>query len=147
MSEASLRRAGPTDLDWVNARYAEADFLPSDPTHLVLIAEVDGAAAGLGRLVPAGVGAVELGGMYVLPAHRGCGVASALVRGLLGAAGRARVYCIPWDDLAGWYERAGFARVADEAAAPGAVRDKLAWCRSHYARAVRLLEYVPRSAA
>jgi GNAT superfamily N-acetyltransferase len=139
--ELVLRRALPEDLDWVNARYAEADFQPSATTHLVLIAEVDGAPAGLGRLVPAGPGTVELGGMYVLPAHRGGGVAAALIAALLAAAAGARVYCVPYAHLAALYERAGFAEVAEGAAVPAAVREKLACCKRHYAQPVRLMQY------
>jgi GNAT superfamily N-acetyltransferase len=137
----ALRPAAPADCDWVNARYAEADFQPSDATHLVLIAEVDGARAGLGRLVPAGPGVVELGGMYVLPAYRGGGVAASLITALLAAAAGARVYCIPYAHLAPLYERAGFAPVEEGAAVPASVREKLAWCKQHYAQPVRLMQY------
>lgn len=143
VGSVAVRRAAPADLAWANARYAEAGFLASDATHLLLIAEMEGALAGLGRLVPAGEGAVELGGMFVLPAARGRGVSRALVRALLAAAGAARVFCIPFDDLAGLYEREGFVRVPAEADVPPAVAAKLAWCRDRYARPACLLEHVP----
>jgi len=137
----AVRRAAPAELDWVNARYAEAGFQPSDAAHLVLIAEVDGAPAGLGRLVPMAPGERELGGMFVLPGFRGRGVAGTLVRALLDAAAGTRVWCIPWADLAGLYAREGFAAVPDDAPVPQPVRAKLDWCIRHYARPVCLMQY------
>lgn len=134
-----LRTANPADLEWANARYAEADFLPSDPSHTVMIAELDGVRAGLGRLVPAGPGVFELGGMYVLPVHRGRGIAPALIAALLEAAGGARVYCIPYAHLSPLYARAGFRPVDGDAVLPPPVAAKLDWCRQHYAQPVCLM--------
>lgn len=137
----TVRPALPDEMGWVNGRYAETDFRSSDASHHVMIAEVGRAPAGLGRLVPMGEGDVELGGIYVLPAHRGRGVGAALVRALLAAAVGQRIWCIPWADLTGLYERAGFVRVPEEATIPEPVRAKLEWCIRHYARPVCLMQY------
>lgn len=135
----TIRSARPEDEDWIRARYAEADFVPHDASHHVLIAESDGAPVGLGRLVPCGAGVVELGGMYVLPAHRGAGVGPALVGALIEHAGRARVYCIPWARLEGLYARHGFRRISLDDGLPAAVAEKLRFCAEHYEEPVCLM--------
>ena len=134
----NLRVALPHEADWINARYAAVQFMPSDLTReLVVVAEIDGVAAGLGRLVPYGE-VYELGGMLVFEEFRGRGVARAIIDELLRRADRD-VYCIPFADLTALYESAGFVR-ANEDDAPIAIREKLAWCRQTYDRAVTLLE-------
>ncbi len=142
-----LRTAGPADLEWINARYAEADFLPSDPSHTVVIAELGGEPAGVGRLVPAGDGAFELGGMFVRPAHRGRGISTALVAALLDAAQGACVYCIPYARLAPLYARAGFVPGEEGAPLPAPIAAKLAWCKGHYTEPVCLMQNGVRPAA
>ena len=63
----TIRAACPDEAEWVNARYAEVRFMPSDlGREVVLIAESDGEKAGLGRLVPVDE-AFELGGMLEAP--------------------------------------------------------------------------------
>lgn len=135
----TIRSARPEDEDWIRARYAEADFVSHDASHDVLIAESDGVLAGLGRLVPCGEDAVELGGMYVLSAHRGAGVGPALVRALIERAGHARVFCIPWARLEGLYARHGFRRIAPDERLPAAVAEKLRFCAEHYEEPVCLM--------
>ena len=81
-----LRTATSADAGWIDEQYAVAGFLSSDLARDVLvIAELDGRRAGMGRLVPAGEGAFELGGMWVLEAFRGRGIARAIVDELIAS--------------------------------------------------------------
>lgn len=105
----NLRTATSDDEPWINARYASVHFIPSDLARdRVVIAEIDGAPVGMGRLVPAGEGAYELGGMFVLDAYRGRGIARAIVDELIRLANGADLYCIPFADLTALYAAAGF---------------------------------------
>ena len=124
-----LRLANPDDERWINERYASVHFQPSDLARdLMVVAEVDGVAAGIGRLVPAGAEACELGGMHVLDAFRGRGVARAIIDELLRHANGREVYCIPFAELEPIYAAAGFARIERRDDHPEYVREKLAWC-------------------
>ncbi|HVG23833.1 MAG TPA: GNAT family N-acetyltransferase, partial [Thermoanaerobaculia bacterium] len=108
----SLRTARPEETGWINEQYATVGFIPSDPSReTIVVAEVDGVRAGIGRLVEAGEGACELGGMYVRDEHRGRGVARAIVDELIRRAGDREVYCIPFEDLEALYAAAGFRRM------------------------------------
>jgi GNAT superfamily N-acetyltransferase len=135
-----LRIATPADEGWINERYARVHFIPSDLSRdTIVVAELDGAACGMGRLVPAGEGAFELGGMYVFDEHRGRGIARKIVDELIRIAGDRDVYCIPFADLTALYASAGFAP-SDPESATQHVREKLDWCRREHARAVVLLK-------
>ncbi|MEW5853819.1 MAG: GNAT family N-acetyltransferase [Myxococcota bacterium] len=135
-----VRPARPDEIPWVNEHYREVDFVESRPEReLIAIAEVEGERAGLGRLVSVDDENTELGGMLVLPAFRGRGIAAALVRFLLEHARGRTVWCIPFAHLSAFYrEASGFVPVAD-AAAPPAVREKFRWCQAHYAQPTELL--------
>lgn len=137
-----LRTATPNETHWINQQYASVGFLPSDLAHeTVVIAELDGERAGLGRLVPAGENAAELGGMLVLDGFRGRGVARAIVDELIRRAGSAEIYCIPFADLEALYGAAGFQRV-DVEGAPPKVREKYEWCVREYGRDVALMKRI-----
>jgi len=135
-----LRTALPEDAEWVGEQYAAIGFLPSDlDRDTVVLAEVEGIRAGMGRLVPVGEGAFELGGMFVPDAFRGMGIARAIVDELIRRAGDAEVYCVPFADLEALYAAAGFRRVSREGA-PQKVHDKLDWCDREIQRAVILMK-------
>lgn len=140
-----VRPMRPDELPWVNGQYALADFVRSDLEDTILVAEVDGERAGVGRLVPAGEGHVELGGMYVVEAHRGRGVARALVEGLLHQAQGRTVWCIPYARVQDLYRGFGFADPPDGVEPPPAVVEKLRFCRARYPVAVVLLRRAPGS--
>ena len=135
----SVRTLQAAELAWANARYAEVHFQPSPAQDLVALALVDGERAGLGRLVPLGEGAGELGGIYVLPGHRGKQVARAVVTYLLAQSPYPTLYCLPFAHLDGFYRGFGFAPSDGVAAVPRQVADKLAWCATQYADPVSLL--------
>ncbi len=136
-----LRTATQADAGWINDRYASVHFIPSDLVRdTIVVAEIEGFPAGMGRLVPAGEGVCELGGMYVFEEHRGRGVARAIIDELLRQAGAREVYCIPFADLTALYAAAGFA-AADPENATDAIRAKLAWCKREHERPVALLRF------
>lgn len=123
-----LRIATPDDAGWVREQYEKAGFIPSDLARdTVVVAELGGNRAGLGRLVPAGESAYELGGMYVDDAYRGRGVAHAIVQELIRRAGAKEVYCVPFANLESLYAESGFRRV-DAVNVPEAIQEKLDWC-------------------
>lgn len=135
-----LRTATPDDAAWIQEQYEKVRFLPSDLTRdTVVVAEVDGARAGMGRLVPAGAGACELGGMFVDDAYRGRGIARALVEELIRRAGPEDVYCIPFADLEALYAAAGFRRI-EPVNVPEKIREKLDWCAREIDRPVILMK-------
>ena len=124
-----LRLATRDDERWINERYASVHFQLSDLSRdLMVVAEVDGVPAGIGRLVPGGDDACELGGMHVLEEFRGRGIARAIVDELLRHANGREVYCIPFADLEPIYAAAGFVRIEPRDDHPPYVREKLAWC-------------------
>jgi GNAT superfamily N-acetyltransferase len=132
-----LRRAEPDEATWINERYAAVRFIPSDLTReTVIVAEIGGAPAGLGRLVPIDAESCELGGMLVFDDYRGRGVARAIIDELLRHAEGRKVYCLPFAELEGLYRSAGFERAEN---APAAMMEKLDWCRVTYEREVLLL--------
>ena len=134
----SIRRADASELEWVNARYREVDFVPSTAHDRIAIAEVDGDRAGIARVVSAG-DAGELGGMYVFAPYRGRGVAQELIRFLLRET-NGPLYCLPFASLESLYGAFGFTRVTDSSRVPEAVKEKHRWCNEHYTEAVLLLE-------
>ena len=135
-----LRLAAADDERWINERYDSVHFLHSDLSHdLVVVAELDGRPAGIGRLVPAGGDACELGGMLVFEEFRGRGVARAIIDELLRHAAGRTVYCVPFADLEPIYEGAGFVRHEPDAAIPQHIREKLDWCAREIDRPVVLM--------
>jgi GNAT superfamily N-acetyltransferase len=139
-----LRPARPDEADWINARYADVRFRGSDLTReLVIVAEVDGVRAGIGRLVPAGEDACELGGMLVFEEFRGRGLARALIEELLRHAAGRTVYCVPFADLEPIYAGEGFTAIEPAAGLPEYVGQKLAWCAAEIDRPVILMVLRP----
>jgi N-acetylglutamate synthase-like GNAT family acetyltransferase len=135
-----LRTATPGDAPWIDEQYEIAGFLPSDlQRDTVVIAEIDGQRAGLGRLVPAGDETFELGGMWVPDAFRGHGLARAIVDELIRRAEDAAVYCVPFANLEALYASAGFQRIARDGAPPK-VQEKLEWCDREVKREVILMK-------
>lgn len=132
-----IRAARADEANWVNERYAAVRFIPSDlANETVLIAELDGTPAGLGRLVPVDERSCELGGMLVFEGFRGRGVARALIDALVARAGGRTIYCIPFAELEPLYAAAGFERSEN---APTAVKEKFEWCQRTYDKPVLLM--------
>lgn len=141
MSRLSLRPARPDELAWANARYAEIDFRLSTLDDQIIIAEVDGTAAGLGRIVHVGPGEGELGGMVVFDLYQGQGIAKRIIAALKDATDCATLYCLPFTELEALYRGLGFALLANTAGVPADILDKHRWCNGHYDKPVSLLRW------
>jgi len=140
----NLRLANTDDAHWINERYASVHFLPSNLSRaMMVVAEVDGTPAGIGRLVPAGEHACELGGMLVFEEFRGRGIARAIIEELLCHANGRAVYCIPFAELEPIYAGAGFVRITPDDTLPTHIREKLDWCEREIERPVILMELAP----
>lgn len=135
----SVRPRSESELTWANERYAEIRFVPSSTQDLVAVAEISGARAGLGRLVPVDGATGELGGIYVLPEFRCRGVAEAIVAWLLRHSPYRQLFCIPFAQLEGFYRGFGFEPVPPGVAVPATVARKFDWCRQTYPETVSLL--------
>ncbi len=139
--EIQIRRSRRDELDWVNGCYRAVGFHPSDAVRdIVLIADVEGRRAAIGRLVAIEENVMELGGIYVLEPFRRYGVARELVEHLIELAGKARLYCIPFAHLARFYESSGFVPVdRNDPPAPASIIEKVKWCNERYSGGVALL--------
>jgi GNAT superfamily N-acetyltransferase len=135
----TLRRLLPEELAWTNARYAEVDFVPSSEHDLGLLASCDGAPAGIGRIVPLGGGAGELGGMLVFDRFQGRGIARELLAGLFALPGFEVLYCVPFAELEGLYASMGFVAIDDGPGVPAPISKKVQWCLGHYPKPVILM--------
>ncbi len=138
----TTRWCTPDELHLVNVRYAEVRFQPSAEGDRQLVAFAFGHLAGLGRLVSYSP-AVELGGIWVDPAHRGQGLARAVVSRLVAAAGLGPVYCLPFAKLEPFYASFGFRQVSS-GEAPSALQVKLQFCAATYADPTLLMRLVER---
>jgi GNAT superfamily N-acetyltransferase len=140
VSTIKVRQAPRRDLPWVNERYGEVEFIPSDESDYIAIAELDGKPAGIGRIVNIDDNKGELGGMYVFEGYRGSGVSRAVIEHLLRNSHHAILYCLPFENLEKLYASFGFKRVKDLSKVPGKVLEKYRWCNEFYAKPVLLLE-------
>lgn len=136
----AIRMASPGELEWINARYREIDFLPSAPNDHLAIAQVDGKAAGLGRIVGIDHRVGELGGMVVFDQFRGAGLSKRIIALLLATPDYDHLYCLPFSKLESLYASFGFRRVAHLAGVPARVREKHRWCGEFYPEPVLLME-------
>lgn len=132
-----LRRALREDIDWINRRYDEVDFVHSRfDNEVIAVAECEGSKAGLGRLVTLSGNCLELGGIYVFNEFRGKGIARSIIDFLLSHRDGQTVYCIPFAHLTPFYEQFGFSPCQH---IPQALWDKLTWCQERYEHPTALL--------
>ena len=136
----AIRKALPTELDWVNVQYQQINFQLSDyQNELIAIAEVNGEKAGVGRLVTIDERALELGGMYVLENFRKYGVARTIVSFLLAQVKDKTLYCLPFEHLQNFYVSCGFKPVTGLSKVPDKVLQKWEWCNQTYSGKTLLL--------
>lgn len=135
----TLRTAAPGELAWINERYRAIDFLESVASDFIVVAEVDGKAAGLGRIVRVEARVGELGGMIVFDEFRGTGVSKKIIGLLAATTDFDLLYCLPFARLEALYAAFGFRRVADVAGVPAKILDKSNWCAQFYPQPVLLM--------
>jgi len=143
MVEVKLRQAYTSEIDWVNRKYQEVNFVKSDYNNeFIVIAEIDGENAGLGRIVKIDEKNVELGGILVFPHFRGLGVAGHIVKALCDGNPfkKSVIWCLPFMNLLHFYTKFGFKLQAD-ITAPKKIAEKLNWCNTDnkYEKEVLLL--------
>lgn len=142
-SNVTVRRLLASELGWANERYADVKFVASTSDDMAVVALVDGVKVGLGRMVPLGGSAYELGGIYVMPQSRGANVARAIVSHLVlhlfPPSQEWVVFCLPFENLAGFYGGFGFTPVPPDALLPPAIQAKVSWCKATYPTPVALL--------
>lgn len=137
----TLRSARSDELEWINKKYDEVDFVHSNPANEVIaIAEVDGERAGIGRLIAVDEFSAELSGMYVFKNFRDLGISKYLISFLLDNGGDLKnIFCLPFAHLKKLYESFGFIITEVTSDVPKKVSDKFEWCNSHYEHEVLLL--------
>lgn len=141
-ASVSVRLATSEEIGWINSRYDEVGFVPSEiSTEKIVIAEVGGEKAGLGRLVQITEDDAELGGMLVFENFRGHGIAGKIVELLLQQSrSYKRVFCIPFEHLNEFYGRYGFSKLEpDTIDIPPKVKEKHEWCNQNYEHRTLLL--------
>lgn len=129
-----MRKAAQDELDWINKRYEEVNFVPSNyDNELIGVAHFDGKRSGIGRLVRISDSIAELGGIYVFPQYEGRGIAREIVSFLLDHSGNyQKIFCIPFSYLRNFYGSFGFDPCADLSIVPVKIKEKLSWCRDFY---------------
>ncbi len=115
--------------------------MPSPASDTLVIAEVDGTRAGVGRVAALDEHNAELGGILVFEAFRGRGVAREIVSDLLARSRRFEcVFCLPFTHLCAFYESFDFRDPTQCGIEPSEhVLSKLAWCLEEYETTTTLL--------
>jgi GNAT superfamily N-acetyltransferase len=136
-----IRAAHSTEIDWINQKYDEVDFVHSVfEKEIIAIAEHEGEKAGIGRLVTIDDNNLELGGMYVFEPFRKKGIAKEIVQFLLKQARPFQtVYCIPFQHLVPFYQSYSFEDYKDLNQAPHEIVAKYLWCKEKYPHPTSLL--------
>ncbi|PKA84519.1 hypothetical protein ATE92_2714 [Ulvibacter sp. MAR_2010_11] len=139
----SIRKAKKSEIDWINERYKEINFVGSTfENEFIAIAECDATPSGLGRLVLIDDDNLELGGMYVFDAYRGLHISEEIIKFLLlkNTLRQETIWCLPFQHLKHIYERFGFKEYKGiQATIPLQIRNKYSWCAINYPTGVSLL--------
>ncbi len=145
MKNLNIRPARPDELTWINEQYESIGFAYSKLEHeFIVIAELAGAKAGTGRVIPVDEGQAELGGIYVLPEFRDKGIAREIVRYLISQSmDYLQIYCLPFAPLSNFYQDFGFRPCEESNEVPLKLREKLIWCNERYKDPVILLVMEP----
>jgi GNAT superfamily N-acetyltransferase len=93
------------------------------PGDVVYVATSDGRPVGLVRRTNE-EGVLMLRGMQVDPSYQRQGIGRQLLRTLVDALPAGECYCIPFDHLAGFYNKGGF-EIIDESEAPGFLQQRI----------------------
>lgn len=134
MTNIEIRRAEKSEIEWVNRKYEEVDFLPSNfDNEVIAIATQNGQRVGLGRLRTVDENNLELSGMYVFENFRGQGIARRIIEFLLKVAlPNSDIYCIAFQHLILFYKEFGFAYCIELENVPKEILKKYMWCKERY---------------
>ncbi|UII19575.1 GNAT family N-acetyltransferase [Fulvivirga ligni] len=127
MKKITVIQAEISQINWINEKYSEVDFVKSNyENEYIVIAKVGNENAGLGRLVKIDEDNIELGGIYAFPSFRGLGVAQDIVRNLCekNPFDASTIWCLPFEYLFHFYSKFGF-RHHEDIEAPKEVIKKL----------------------
>jgi len=140
LNKIITRQAFKCDIDWINSKYREIEFVESKyENEFIVIAELNGQKAGLGRLVEIDDVNIESGGIYVFEAFRKMGVAEKIVSSLCenNPYDNRIIWCLPFENLKAFYSNFGFSQIGIDA--PTKVIEKHKWCNKAYNKKVLLL--------
>ncbi|MFM2344052.1 MAG: hypothetical protein RLZZ210_662 [Pseudomonadota bacterium] len=126
------------ELAWVNQQYSYINFMHSQENEYIIVAEINGEKAGLGRIVPCGTDdltnktAGELGGIHVLSKFQGMGIAHKIVEHLSSNKDYDILYCIPFRNLEYFYKQYGFSNACVEKCIHKKAINKYKYCMNSY---------------
>lgn len=132
MKRIIVKQAANHEMDWVNSKYDEIDFVKSNfDNEYIVIATIGNQNAGLGRLVKIDDNNIELGGIYVFSDFRGLGVAKNIVRNLCEESPfkEAIIWCLPFVNLLDFYTKFEFKK-HENGKVPEEIIKKLEWCNA-----------------
>lgn len=110
-------------------------------SQIVLILEVNGISAGLGRIIFIEKNVAELGGIYVFPEFRSNGLARIIVNHLIYETNEGTdLYCLPFYYLQHFYNEHGFITIINESKVLKEIYIKYVWCNKTYESEVLLLK-------
>ncbi len=140
--EIVLRSPSREELTWINAKYAEVEFVASEfDTEDIVIAEINGERAGIGRVIRINDSVKEIGGIYVFEGFRGRGAARKIVEHLCSfLEPNSDSYVIPYAELKEFYESFGFKEVTRTATVPKEIHQKWEFCKQAYDKKVLLMK-------
>lgn len=142
MEPILIRIAKETEINWINSKYQEVEFVKSDfKNEFIVITEYNNIKSGIGRLVALDKNNIELGGIYVFPGFRKLGIAEKIVSFLLdnNPYEQSVIWCLPFENLLSFYSRFGFTKNYGEV--PEKILNKYQWCNTNglYDKKVLLL--------
>ena len=142
-SNIKLRKAKESDINWINSKYEEVNFLASNfDNEIIAIAQLDKVDCGVGRLVKLDEQNLELGGLYIFSPYERKGIGGKIVNFLLRKKPnkKATIWCIPFAHLYFFYLKFGFKLVDDSSRKiPAKVLKKLRWAQKNHENEVLLL--------
>ena len=137
----ALSELAPSAMAESDSVYDVLRFARTDPqTTRMVVARRGIELVGLGRLIDLGKDGTrrvfELGGMWVDPTLRRCGLAGAIIDSMLPwLPAETELWCTPFAQLMPLYAAHGFEAI-DPAAAPAPLLDRLSLCTSAQEQAV-----------
>jgi N-acetylglutamate synthase-like GNAT family acetyltransferase len=143
MEKVVIRKANREELEWINSKYSQIDFVHSNfEKEIIAIAEHEGERCGLGRIVTIDETNCELGGMFVFEEFRGMKIAEKIIAFLLDQENgiHKNIWCLPFAKLNDFYAKFGFEdNIVKDIEVPKAVLEKYNWCNTTYDDEVLLL--------